>query len=113
MLTQEKFFSALQVLGKDAKALQKNAAKLAEYAQRNKQTKFKALFVKVEVDLAYVKKLYETIQNSAYWHTSKLDQKEWQQFTQEFESLFSGLSTAIANINQRNGCKEYQEKEAD
>lgn len=102
-MTEQQFFSSLKVLGTDTRTLQRNAVKLAQYAQHNKQDKFKALFAKVEVDFQYVKKLYDTIQNAAYWHKSKLDPQEWDLFLKEFDGLFSKIEAVISNINTRNG----------
>lgn len=101
-MTEQQFYSSLKVLGTDTKALQRNAAKLVQYAQHNKQDKFKALFAKVELDFKYVKTLYETVQNAAYWHKDKLDTQEWDLFLKEFDGLFSKIETVITNINTRN-----------
>lgn len=101
-MTEQQFYSAIKVLAADTKILQRNAKKLANYAQRNKKDKCKALFDKISFDTAYLKKLYSNIQTWAYWNKGKIDEAEWQVFTKEFDGLFSTLETIIENIKARN-----------
>ena len=101
-MNEQQFYNAIRVLAADTKILQRNAKKLAIYAQRNKKDKCKTLFDKIAFDTAYLKALYNKIQTWAYWNKGKIDESEWQVFTKEFDGLFSSLDTVIENIKKRN-----------
>jgi len=101
-MTEKQFYSSLKVLAADTKILQRNAKKLANYAQRNKKDKAMTLFAKIEHDTAYLKALYSKIQTYAYWNKGKIDQEQWSLFTKEFENFFSKVETIVENIKSRN-----------
>lgn len=102
-MTEQDFYTSIKALATETKKLQKNANKLADYAKRKNKEKSKALFVKIAYDTKQLKKLYNDIQNWAYWNTGKLDQEEWKLFTKEFDGFFNSLDAIIESIRARNG----------
>lgn len=102
-MNEKQFYEAVNLLATETKILQANTNKLAKYAMRNKPKKIQPLFAKIEYNASYLRALYEKIQVWAYWNKDKVNQKDWELFTKEFERSFSKLETIIINIRKRAG----------
>ena len=102
-MNEKQFYEAVNLLATETKILQANTNKLAKYAMRNKPKKIQSLFARVEHNTSYLRALYEKIQVWAYWNKDKINQKDWELFTKEFEGFFSKLETIITNIRKRDG----------
>lgn len=102
-MNKKQFYEAVNLLATETKILQANANKLAKYVMKNKPKKMQSLFAKIEYDTSYLRALYEKIQMLAYWNKDKINQKDWELFTKEFEGFFSKLETIITNIRKRDG----------
>lgn len=100
-MNEKQFYEAVELLETETKILQANANKLAKYVMRNKPKKIRPLFSKIEQDMSYLRALHEKIQAWAYWNKDKVNQKDWELFTKEFEGFFSKLETIITNIRKR------------
>lgn len=100
---EKQFYEAVNLLATETKILQAKANKLAKYAMKNKPKKIQSLFAKIEYDTTYLKALYEKIQAWAYWNKDKVNQKDWELFTKEFEGFFSKVETIITDIRKREG----------
>lgn len=100
-MNEKQFYGAVNLLATETKILQANTNKLAKYAMKNKPKKIQSLFAKIEYDTSYLKALYEKIQTWAYWNKDKINEKEFELFTKEFEGFFNKLDTIITNIRKR------------
>jgi len=102
-MNKNQFYEAVNLLATETKILQANTNKLAKYAMRNKPKKIQSLFAKIEYNTSYLRALYEKIQVWAYWNKDKINQKDWELFTKEFEGFFCKLEIIITNIRKRDG----------
>lgn len=102
-MNEKQFCEAVNLLATEIKILQANTNKLVKYAMKNKPKKIQSLFAKIEYNTSYLRALCEKIQMWAYWNKDKVNQKDWELFTKEFEGFFSKLETIITNIRKRDG----------
>ena len=94
-MTYREWCEAFTLLNSDIRALLKKACTLNKFKMKGKQKEYNLMLPETQVNLMYVKKVFDKLDSQSYWHKQYLNEDKWSKYKDGTTGIFNYLDTLI------------------
>ena len=94
-MTYKEWCEAFTLLNSEIKKLLKKARTLNKFKMKGKQKQYNLMLPETQVDLMYVKKVFNKLDSQSYWHKQYISEDKWSKYKEGISGIFDYLDTLI------------------